>query len=108
MRSTGVLAIDCATRAPPLLHKTKMNVMFIIATKRPPKLKGPSERSADFHDPIRRSTTSVPTERATVAEMLRHTFLERAASQDHMARIFSVFFSLFLGDPVRDNFLLQF
>lgn len=88
--STGVLAIECAEGAPPLLHETQMKAMFLIATEGPPKLKRPAEWTADFHDFIRQCTTVDPVERATAAEMLRHPFLARAASADHMARIFSV------------------
>lgn len=88
--STGVLAIECAEGAPPLLHETQMKAMFIIATEGPPKLKHPAEWTHDFHDFIAKCTTIDPAERATAAEMLKHPFLKRAASPDHMARIFSV------------------
>lgn len=88
--STGVLAIECAEGAPPLLHETQMKAMFIIATEGPPKLKHPAEWTHDFHDFIAKCTMIDPAERATAAEMLKHPFLKRAASPDHMARIFSV------------------
>lgn len=88
--STGVLAIECAEGAPPLLHETQMKAMFIIATEGPPQLKRPTEWTSDFHDFIARCTVVDPAERATAAEMLRHPFLKRAASTEHMAKIFSV------------------
>lgn len=88
--STGVLAIECAEGAPPLLHETQMKAMFIIATEGPPKLKEPKEWTEDFHDFISRCTKVDPSERASAAEMLKHPFLLRAASREHMAKIFSV------------------
>lgn len=88
--STGVLAIECAEGAPPLLHETQMKAMFIIATEGPPKLKRPEEWTPDFHDFIERCTVLDPTERAAAADMLKHPFLSRAASREHMGRIFSV------------------
>lgn len=88
--STGVLAIECAEGAPPLLHETQMKAMFIIATEGPPKLKEPKEWTEDFHDFISRCTKIDPAERASAAEMLKHPFLLRAASREHMAKIFSV------------------
>ncbi|KAI0565523.1 Serine/threonine protein kinase [Gracilaria domingensis] len=88
--STGVLAIECAEGAPPLLHETQMKAMFIIATKGPPRLKRPEEWTSDFHDFIARCTAIDPSQRASAAEMLRHPFLKRAANAEHMGRIFSV------------------
>lgn len=88
--STGVLAIECAEGAPPLLHETQMKAMFIIATEGPPKLKDPKVWTEDFHDFISQCTKINPSERATAAEMLKHPFLLRAASREHMAKIFSV------------------
>lgn len=88
--STGVLAIECAEGAPPLLHETQMKAMFLIATEGPPRLKKPDEWTPDFHDFIDKSTTIDPTKRATAVEMLRHPFLKRAADRQHMGRIFSV------------------
>lgn len=88
--STGVLAIECAEGAPPLLHETQMKAMFLIATKGPPRLKRPDEWTSDFHDFIDKCTQIDPAERGTAAEMLRHPFLKRAANREHMGRIFSV------------------
>ncbi|PXF48509.1 Serine/threonine-protein kinase pakC [Gracilariopsis chorda] len=88
--STGVLAIECAEGAPPLLHETPMKAMFLIATKGPPSLKRPEEWTSDFLDFINRCTALDPTKRATASEMLRHPFLKRAAKAEHMGRIFSV------------------
>ncbi|CAN8065410.1 unnamed protein product [Agarophyton chilense] len=88
--STGVLAIECAEGAPPLLHETQMKAMFLIATKGPPRLKRPEEWTSDFHDFIARCTAINPEQRATASEMLRHPFLKRAANAEHMGRIFSV------------------
>lgn len=88
--STGVLAIECAEGAPPLLHETQMKAMFLIATEGPPRLKKPDEWTPDFHDFIDKCTTIDPAKRATAAEMLRHPFLKRAADRQHMGRIFSV------------------
>lgn len=88
--STGVLAIECAEGAPPLLHETQMKAMFLIATQGPPKLKSPDEWTSDFHDFITKCTIIDPANRPSAAEMLKHPFLKRAAKQDHMGRIFSV------------------
>ncbi len=88
--STGVLAIECAEGSPPLLHETQMKAMFLIATEGPPRLKAPDEWTSDFHDFIERCTVIDPAKRASAAEMLKHPFLQRAAMQDHMGRIFSV------------------
>lgn len=88
--STGVLAIECAEGAPPLLHETQMKAMFLIATEGPPRLKRPDEWTTDFHDFIDRCTTVDPSKRPTAAEMLKHPFLKRAAEPQHMGRIFSV------------------
>lgn len=88
--STGVLAIECAEGAPPLLHETQMKAMFLIATEGPPRLKRPDEWTSDFHDFIDKCTTIDPSKRATAVEMLRHPFLKRAADHQHMGRIFSV------------------
>jgi serine/threonine protein kinase len=88
--STGVLAIECAEGAPPLLHETQMKAMFIIATKGPPTLRRAEEWTDELSDFIRRATMVDPAERATAEEMLRHPFLRRAASREHMGKIFSV------------------
>lgn len=88
--STGVLAIECAEGAPPLLHETQMKAMFIIATKGPPTLKRQEEWTDEFIDFIRQCTVVDPSERATAGDMLRHPFLRRAASREHMGKIFSV------------------
>ena len=88
--STGVLAIECAEGAPPLLHETQMKAMFIIATEGPPRLKKPDEWTPDFHDFIDKCTTIDPSTRPSAVEMLRHPFLKRAANREHMGRIFSV------------------
>lgn len=88
--STGVLAIECAEGAPPLLHETQMKAMFIIATKGPPTLKRQEEWTDEFCDFIRKCTMIDPAERGTATEMLRHPFLRRAATRDHMGKIFSV------------------
>lgn len=88
--STGVLAIECAEGAPPLLHETPMKAMLLIATKGPPSLKRPEEWTSDFLDFINRCTALDPAKRATASEMLRHPFLKRAAKAEHMGRIFSV------------------
>ncbi|CDF38569.1 Serine/threonine protein kinase [Chondrus crispus] len=88
--STGVLAIECAEGAPPLLHETQMKAMFIIATEGPPRLKKPDEWTSDFHDFIEKCTITDPSKRASAAEMLRHPFLKRAADRKHMGRIFGV------------------
>lgn len=88
--STGVLAIECAEGAPPLLHETQMKAMFIIATEGPPKLKRPAEWTEDFHDFISKCTKLDPSERSSATEMLKHPFLLRAADRNHMAKIFSV------------------
>jgi serine/threonine protein kinase len=88
--STGVLAIECAEGAPPLLHEPQMKAMFIIATEGPPVLKKKHEWTEEFNDFIARCTVLDPRARATAAEMLRHPFLRRAASRDHMGKIFTV------------------
>lgn len=88
--STGVLAIECAEGAPPLLQETQMKAMFIIATKGPPTLKRQDEWTDELSDFIRRCTIIDPAKRATAAEMLQHPFLKRAASKDHMGKIFTV------------------
>lgn len=88
--STGVMAIECAEGAPPLLHETQMKAMFIIATEGPPKLREPKEWTDDFHDFISKCTKIDASERASAAEMLKHPFLLRAASREHMAKLFSV------------------
>lgn len=88
--STGVLAIECAEGAPPLLHETQMKAMFIIATKGPPTLKRQDEWTDEFSDFIRLCTIIDPSKRATAKEMLQHPFLRRAASKDHMGKIFTV------------------
>lgn len=88
--STGVLAIECAEGAPPLLHKDQMTAMFLIATEGPPRLKCPDEWTPDFHDFIDKCTTIESSKRGSAIEMLRHPFLNRAASSEHMGRIFSV------------------
>lgn len=88
--STGVLAIECAEGAPPLLHETQMKAMFIIATQGPPTLKQPADWTSDFQDFIARCTVTDPSSRASAAEMLKHPFLQRAASPSHMAKVFSI------------------
>jgi serine/threonine protein kinase len=88
--STGVLAIECAEGAPPLLHETQMKAMFIIATKGPPTLKRKDEWTDELSDFIKQTTIIDPSRRATAEEMLRHPFLNRAASREHMGKIFSV------------------
>lgn len=88
--STGVLAIECAEGAPPLLHETQMKAMFLIATEGPPRLKRPDEWTVDFHDFIAKCTMVEPAKRGTAAEMLRHPFLKRAANREHMGQIFKV------------------
>lgn len=88
--STGVLAIECAEGAPPLLHETQMKAMYIIATQGPPRLKRPDEWTSDFHDFIDKCTKIDPSKRSTAVEMLKHRFLQRAADAEHMGRIFSV------------------
>ncbi len=86
----GVLAIECAEGSPPYLHETQMKAMFLIATEGPPRLKAPEEWTSDFHDFIAKCTVIEPSQRSSAAEMLKHPFLQRAAKQDHMGRIFSV------------------
>lgn len=88
--STGVLAIECAEGAPPLLHETQMKAMFLIATEGPPRLRRPEEWTADFHDFIEKCTMVDQSRRPSASEMLKHRFLKRAADPEHMGRIFSV------------------
>ena len=88
--STGVLAIECAEGAPPLLHETQMKAMFLIATEGPPRLKRPDEWTPDFHDFIEKCTMRDPSQRGSAAEMLKHPFLNRAADKNHMGQIFRV------------------
>lgn len=88
--STGILAIECAEGYPPLLNETPIRAMFLIATRGPPKLRKESEWSTDFRDFLAKSTTIDPAERWSASEMLKHPFLKRAASREHMGRIFKV------------------
>lgn len=76
--SLGILAIEMAELQPPYLEYPPLRALFLIATQGTPKLKNPSQWSAEFKDFLARALDVDTTARASAEELLKHPFIEKS------------------------------
>lgn len=84
--SLGITAIELANAEPPLSHLHPMKVLFYIPKNPPPQLD--ETFSHLFRDFVGKCLQKNPHDRWTVAQLLKHDFLQRAR-RDELVRLVS-------------------
>ncbi|ORZ41315.1 kinase-like domain-containing protein [Catenaria anguillulae PL171] len=82
--SLGIMMIEMIEGEPPYLDEEPLRALYLIATNGTPSLKDPSKVSMTMLEFLARSLTVDVDERASVAELLDHAFLQDVCSVDEL------------------------
>ncbi|KAJ3345736.1 Protein kinase [Entophlyctis luteolus] len=85
--SLGIMAIECIEGEPPYLDEDPLKALYLIATNGTPTLKHPDSVSAVFKSFLGDCLEVDVAKRATSESLLKHKFLEIAASESSLAQL---------------------
>ncbi|KAJ3205017.1 Protein kinase [Entophlyctis luteolus] len=85
--SLGIMAIECIEGEPPYLDEDPLKALYLIATNGTPTLKHPDSVSSAFKSFLGDCLEVDVAKRASSDNLLKHTFLEIAASETSLAQL---------------------
>lgn len=88
--SLGIFALELADGEPPYIAEPQQKVLYYIATKEPPNLKG-SKWSKGFQDFVGKCLMKEPEERWSSTQLMSHPFMKNAAEFQEEFKQFIVF-----------------
>ncbi|KAL9645218.1 hypothetical protein ABK040_002419 [Willaertia magna] len=82
--SFGIMVLELANGDIPLIEHPPIKALFLIRQQDPPTFKNPSQWSDTFKDFLSKCLQKDPKERASVDELLEHSFIKQACSLDFL------------------------
>ncbi|WBW74375.1 PAK-related kinase Shk2 [Schizosaccharomyces osmophilus] len=87
--SLGIMIIEMLENEPPYLREDPMKALYMIAKTGTPSLKNPEFVSKELHSFLNSCLNTDTIFRATAAELLNHSFLQRACSPKSLIPLIS-------------------